>query len=227
MCVISFSVMIFLCVLQMLTYVMILCFLLLFFLLICKCKVACIALWYKKLHHEEISYSRTWSVFNGITQCYLSPIVPYTLSARKSRATLDNLHPQCSAAVTHYLLVVLHLTDLKKMVACVELDSVASGIWTRAAYVKDEFVTTQPPALCLASRWPSWSTWISFTLPAVGTNWPSCIDVPLNTRQTNKPPLNCTSISENRQQMSPVSGSSCHLCSSDGTIYNHVLCLWV
>ena len=38
--------------------------------------------------------------------------------------------------------------------------------------------------LCIISRWPSLTSW--FHSPAVGTNWPSSVDVPLNTNQTNE-----------------------------------------
>ena len=40
--------------------------------------------------------------------------------------------------------------------------------------------------LCIVSRWPSLANWVGFTLPQLAQIDLSCVDVPLNTKQTNK-----------------------------------------
>jgi len=36
--------------------------------------------------------------------------------------------------------------------------------------------------ICIVSRWPSLAPWAGFTLPSWYTNWPLCVDVPLNSK---------------------------------------------
>jgi len=70
----------------------------------------------------------------------------HTFYTRKGRATPVNLHQQSlsSTAVTHCLLVATHFTNPERMVACVNLQSAASGSWTRATGVRGECVITRP-----------------------------------------------------------------------------------
>ena len=46
----------------------------------------------------------------------------------------------------------------------------------------------------IVSRWPSLAAWVSFTLPQLAQIDISCVDVPLNTKQTNKCVVFCWAL---------------------------------
>jgi len=79
------------------------------------------------------------------------------------------------------LLLVQSFSD-----TCLLLNYVFQFFWNYLSTLDHQyFLKGVLSVLCIVSRWLSLADWAGFLTPAVGTNWPFCVDVPVNNQSVS------------------------------------------